>query len=148
MNFGFTNYLMNRVLRVVEPGFSRNTAKTIFEKIDTWMFLSCDDYRCFDCCLFFLATLHMQQRFCAFFLTKYPFKDLVTKFYVVLRVLIPCCRCGKISQKELRNRLIGCRRDAEEGQVQTYLYLSLCLFLFFGCQFSISYLPHSNCNMS
>merc|ERR1712109_184873 len=49
--------------------FSRNTAKTIFEKIDTWMFLSCDDYR-----------------------------------------------CGKISQKELRNRLIGCRRDAEEGQ--------------------------------
>ena len=47
-----TNCLINRVLRVVEPGFSRNTAKTIFEKIDTWMFLSCDDYRCFDCCLF------------------------------------------------------------------------------------------------
>jgi len=37
------NYL--RVLRIVEPGFSRNTAKTIFEKIDTWMFLSCDDFR-------------------------------------------------------------------------------------------------------
>ena len=102
----------------------------------------------FDCCLFFLATLHMKYKFCAFCLTKYPFKDLVTKFYVVFWAFIPCCRCGKISQKELRNRLIRCRTDAEEGQVQTYLYLSLCLFLFFGCQFSISYLPHSNCNMS
>ena len=73
----------------------------------------------------------------SFFLTKYLFKDLVTKFYVVFWAFIPCCRCGKISQKELRKRLIGCRRDAEEGQVQTCLSLSLCLFLFFGCQFSI-----------
>ena len=39
-------YSIIRVLRIVEPGFSRNTAKTIFEKIDTWMFLSCDDFRC------------------------------------------------------------------------------------------------------
>ena len=129
------NCLINRVLRVVEPGFSRNTAKTIFEKIDTWMFLSCDDYRCFDCCLFFLATLHLKYRFCAFCLTKYPLKDLVTKFYVVLWVLIPCCRYRKVSQKELRNRLVGCRRDAEEGQVQTYLPLYLC-FVFWVSVFN------------
>jgi len=67
-----------RVLRVVEPGFSRNTAKTIFEKVDTWMFLSCDDYRCFDCWLTLLSgNITHEVQVLRLFLTKYSFIDLV-----------------------------------------------------------------------
>ena len=105
-----------RVLRIVEPGFSRNTAKTIFEKTDTWMFLSCDDFRWVLC------------RYLSFFKCKHIHKKSV------------CSRRGKISQKELRKRLAECKAEAEEAQVKNYPMDSIHTIKDWQLKYSISIL--------
>ena len=168
MNFGFTNYLMNRVLRVVEPGFSRNTAKTIFEKIDTWMFLSCDDYRYCDCCLFLLATImpvvqslyllvdniYLRQRnmfyrgrlYC---LTGYYYTCNVFMFFMSYRFLYCVAGVGRFRKRSCEKDWLGAGELRKRGRyinifvfAIVHVFLGLCLFWVCVCFWVLVFIYH------